>query len=1169
MKNAPGTGSCDMAFFDRFRTGIDKLEREKDHAGLIRALGSGNPDSRTDAAKALCCVGVPAIPTLLDALENADPATQTRMTEALASAGTPSIPLLLALVLRACPALQESIARTIAGRGYGMFEALRPALCHESPAIRRATVIAIQGMGRKAVPPLREVLHDCDPSVRREAARVLARLQWVPGDIQEKVEFYYILEDWGELAKLQGAAIPVLLKALESSDPGIRGESARALGKTHDAMALPALIRAAGDPKESVRICAVEALGELGDIRAVRTLAEALNDPGHHVRMEAAWALDRLGWAPKSNLARAEYLIAKEQWNELIQMGRPAIPPLIQALDIRYSGVRIGAREALQQLGQPALDALILEAGSADPARQRRARTAIEYIRRRQEEMARNQPAQEDSSRYKKELDEGLAIQRRFEERFGRPDYTRIRKTREISTPPEEEEVPTTGSPEKPAEQAYGGSEEALNLEDLLRDSRRAEDAWAKVKTRLRQAPDPMDPAIPLEQLIPLDFEQAIAGGDEAAEQEHEEEPDHREIDEVLQELEIPELTGETPLKPKDPVPEKTALERYLEALRSSDLSIRMAAIAALQGMGEEAVIYLIEALNDPHHAVRIAAADGLGEIGDEDAIDPLIQVFNDLREDVRIAAARALGNIGDRRSIKPLISLFGDRYHGVRAAAADAIAAFGHSALRPLEEALDDPVPVVRVMAAKAIALIGVGESIPVLIEHLGDAAPEVRWSVSRALGEFGYLAIDPLFLVLRRGERDMRLAAIDALWEIPNEEAGEALLYALEDEDEDVRAKAAAALRKRQVIDVWRRALGNQILEEEKTPTRRSARREDKEAFEQSGRQEIDTLITALKDKTWNAQLGAATRLIMMGRPAVDGLIRALKNEDPEIQIAAASTLGEMRTTAVAPLMEALKDTDRFVRLVAARNLGKIGNERAIEALIESLHREPDNEVRATVAEALGYMGSKQAIEPLTLAMQDGDERVRIVAARSLGYIGGRRAIESLIMGLGDQDDRVMHAALEALKDPGGTLQGHLIDALRTGDKELRAGVAGALGAAGWEPRTGEELALYLMALDRWAEVERVGADALPALTESLSDPSIEMRANAVRTIARIGGEEAIAPLIQALQDGAVVVRKRAERALIDMGDEAIPVLMDAAAGALPEAREGLQRIIDEIRR
>jgi len=211
---------------------------------------------------------------------------------------------------------------------------------------------------------------------------------------------------------------------------------------------------------------------------------------------------------------------------------------------------------------------------------------------------------------------------------------------------------------------------------------------------------------------------------------------------------------------------------------------------------------------------------------------------------------------------------------------------------------------------------------------------------------------------------------------------------------------------------------------------------------------------------------------------------------------------------------------------------------------------------------------MGSRQAIEPLALALQDRDEAVKIAAARSLGYIGDLRAIEPLILALNDVDDRVRYAALETLKDPGDTMRGHLIEALHAGDITFRAGVAEALEAGGWEPETGEDLTRYLMARGRWSEVEAVGADALPVLAGALSDSSIEVRANAVRAIERIGGEETVALLILALQDDALTVRKRAEWALIDMGDAVISKLDLAAAEGRPEVWEGLQRIIAEIR-
>ena len=1157
-----------MALFDRLRTDVEGLRQAKDYPGLIALLDGDDPAGRTEAARALCSLGIGAIPNLLRSLERARPASQTRMLSALVSVGTPSIPLLLALILRADPALQTAISSAIASAGEPMFEALLPALQHNQPAIRRATVIALQGAGKKAIPHLTPALRDSNPAVRKEAARVLAGLRWTPTETSEQVEFYYLLEDWGELAKLQGAAVPILLQALESKDPRIRSESARTLGRIRDFRAFPALAKAAKDRNENVRMRAVEALGYIGDPQAMPILVDALNDPRHEVRMEAAWALDRLGWVPQSNLQRVDYLIAKERWSELATMGRTALPSLIRALKIDYSGVRIGATEALRRMGQPAISALKTEASSKDLGRRERAKTALRYIQQRQEEETLTRPVEEDPSRYERELKEGLAIQKRFEKLFGRPRYTPV--TEGSGKPQKREAEPP--KQESPAAPAPVNPKKEMNLDEIIRESRIAEEAWARVKERWKADRSAPEGAIPLEHLIPHDFEEAIVRMDEAGGEEGGSVLLSDEEDREPQPLEIPKIAPETPEEPKPPEPaaHKSPLERYLEALRSPDEAVRAAAVAALQSMGKEAVIYLIQVLNDPYPAVRVAAAEALGQIGDADAVDPLIQATHDEREDVRIAAASALARIGDRKSIQPLIRLFADRYHGVRVAAADAVAVFGRAALEALEEALSDPVTVVRVTAARAIGLIGVIESIPVLIDHLGDPAPEVRWSVARALGEFGPPVIDPLSIVMSRGSRDMRLAAIDALWEIEDERAVELLRRALDDEDEEVREKAAAALKKRQVIDVWRSALGSQVLEEVQAPKKKKKpiRLEDRKAFERAGPQEVGKLISALKEKDWQMQLNVATRLIMMGKPAVDGLIRALRNEDPEIQAAAAGILGEMRETAVEPLMDALDDSDRFVRIVAAQNLGKIGNKRAIEALIGALHRETDPEVRTAVAEGLGYMGSRQAIEPLTLALQDRDERVQVAAARSLGYIGDLRALEPLIHALRDVDDRVRHAALEALKYPDETMRSSLIGALRSGDEDFRAGVAEALEAGGWVPETTEQRVLYLMAMNRWSEVEEIGADALPVLAEALDDPLVEVRANAVRAINRIGGEESVPLLIHALRDETFMVRKRAERGLVEMGEAALPGLEEALEETEDEERETLQRIIDEIR-
>ena len=94
-------------------------------------------------------------------------------------------------------------------------------------------------------------------------------------------------------------------------------------------------------------------------------------------------------------------------------------------------------------------------------------------------------------------------------------------------------------------------------------------------------------------------------------------------------------------------------------------------------------------------------------------------------------------------------------------------------------------------------------------------------------------------------------------------------------------------------------------------------------------------------------------------------------------------------------------------------------------------------------------------------------------------------------------------------------------------------------------------------------------IGTGALPVLAEALSDPLNEVRMSVIRAIDRIGGEDAIAPPVRALRDDALAVRKRAEWGLIQIEEAAIPELDLALSREMqPEAREGLQRIIEDIR-
>lgn len=92
------------------------------------------------------------------------------------------------------------------------------------------------------------------------------------------------------------------------------------------------------------------------------------------------------------------------------------------------------------------------------------------------------------------------------------------------------------------------------------------------------------------------------------------------------------------------------------------------------------------------------------------------------------------------------------------------------------------------------------------------------------------------------------------------------------------------------------------------------------------------------------------------------------------------------------------------RSARLNAAEALGKIGNKRAVEALIKAVENDPDDVVQWFAIEALGKIGDTRAVEPLIEALEKWDMTKRMAAAEALGKIGDTRAIEPLIKVLSD---------------------------------------------------------------------------------------------------------------------------------------------------------------------
>ena len=123
-----------------------------------------------------------------------------------------------------------------------------------------------------------------------------------------------------------------LIRALGyKKDEYVRNAAARALGEIKDPRAVEPLIAALkGEYRGACK--AAYALGEIKDPRAVEPLIAALKDQNSDVREAAAKALDHLGWKPARDESAAWYWANKGKWNACVDIGAPAVQPLITTL---------------------------------------------------------------------------------------------------------------------------------------------------------------------------------------------------------------------------------------------------------------------------------------------------------------------------------------------------------------------------------------------------------------------------------------------------------------------------------------------------------------------------------------------------------------------------------------------------------------------------------------------------------------------------------------------------------------------------------------------------------------------------------------------------------------------------------------------------------------------
>jgi HEAT repeat protein len=534
----------------------------------------------------------------------------------------------------------------------------------------------------------------------------------------------------------------------------------------------------------------------------------------------------------------------------------------------------------------------------------------------------------------------------------------------------------------------------------------------------------------------------------------------------------------------------------------------------------------------------------------------------------------------------------------------------------------LASPDEEVRRLAVERLLALPADESIPRLIESLGDDSwrvrkaaverlvscsesqrvvdaligaladgdnPGRRNSAVEALTVIGTAVIPKLLEALDSHDVDVRKQVVDTLSGIGDESTREALIGALQDADSNVCAAAADALG----------VIGGPGVAEALSgiATRKGADHLVRlSALRSLVRLEIPVEVSELSSALEDAVLrpaafallgyvdgeealahilaGVASESRSSREAAMEALLRIYsrrQGDDAAELVRRLRKLSEDSDHLIASIAERLADADLSSRLVLVQFLALIGTPECVMPVLKAGRDEAIAEVAQASLESLGAVAERAIDEH----WPELDVELRRDACEVLGRTCGARGSARLLAALDDSDSELRSAAARALG------MRRCADALPALIRRLEA------SATGDEFEVEEEVATLVDALVALARPEGAGADSELAteaisLLEARLEGAIEaVRLSIARVLGRVGRREDAELVARLLKDPSAQVRRSAVEALsrlepgaafeplrLALADES-PLVRMAAAVALgqsdnPKVLDDLQRLM-----
>jgi HEAT repeat protein len=541
-------------------------------------------------------------------------------------------------------------------------------------------------------------------------------------------------------------------------------------------------------------------------------------------------------------------------------------------------------------------------------------------------------------------------------------------------------------------------------------------------------------------------------------------------------------------------LPASAAVIPLIQALSSPDKDIRRMSAAALGATRDpRAIPGIVKAVSDEDLGVRLEAVKVLARLRDESSTALFTRLVNDPNLDIRMEAITGLGKTHDPAAIPPLLRTLVDPQYGIRELSAQSLDALGWVPAHNQDKVM------YYIAKREWRQLAGLREdAIKPLLWALKDPYYVVRQGAASTLGKLKDIrAVRALVVALTDDESIVRMEVASALGEISDKRTIPALVKALDDEYIGVRISAAYALDRMS----WKPA----------TETEQILYLIVKERWldlAKIGKKAAGKLTDRLNDSYYHTRNGVAGTLRKLGSLALEPMLEALNRPDPDVRCRALWILGNVgNSRAVIPITLLLQDDDPTCRKEAVAALGEIGDPRAILFLKQVIDRQPES--TPDVIRAIGKIPGPASIPVLASHIRNSSTDIRLLVIRALGQNRDRR-IPGIVAPLMNDSDPEIRAAVATvlskfpqaevatlllllLPDPHpdvrlAVLKGmqawenakvvpELVARLGDVDPRVRRLAAQTLDRWKWVPVSVNDRRNYLVAMDQWQDLERLG--------------------------------------------------------------------------------------------